>query len=499
MKKYQKLMLASGVATALAGLSMPSHAIIEGAAGEALLVPFVLYSNPNNAPLQLIGDFLEPSINTLIMVTTPSAVGKDTIPNYFTAPNTTPTNAGPPITEMPDPDLGEEFEFSAGLHLYFFNSKSVEEWNDDIPVSPDDMTLINWGDIVEKQRPALNGMKGYMVITNEKGKGGWAWRDAARFSMFGDAWMIWPTSIGLIDSKIPVLPMSDGKDVTDQAANTTNNVVHTSGGAIAQATPLSSGMRTNISNGNGLADYTLFDLTMSNRFLPTIHVIWVDENIGQANTAYVFNDQEDSCSMTLPIANELNVYWTSIPTLQPGQKCLINPINTTQCITDTANACRASTDPDFFYKIDGNPNTPVLNGAQDWDAYPQCWDGPNDLKQVQVPVDPIVPNLPWVDAALELCYPEGDLVFGPSQGIDDLLGLLRSDIFFPGFVRFQINEYVDNNTGMPESAAVAFSIQLQIDVFDAQRELLIDPAVLPTLLPFETALGHERGKFNEEL
>ena len=209
MKKYHKLLLASGVATALAGMSMPSHAIIEGAAGEALLVPFVLYSNPNNAPLDF--DFTEPSINTLIMVTTPSAVGRDTIPNFFTAPNTTPTNPGPPTTEMPDPDLGEEFAFSAGIHYYFFNSESGEELDGTIPVSPDDMTLINWGDLVEKRgTDRLNGLKGYMVITNEKGTNGWAWRDAARFTMFGDAWMIWPTNIGLIDTKVPVLPMSDG-------------------------------------------------------------------------------------------------------------------------------------------------------------------------------------------------------------------------------------------------------------------------------------------------
>ncbi len=415
MTNFKKLMLASGVATALAGASFSSHAIIEATASEALLVPFVLYSNVDGA-------FLDPnvaSINTLIMVTTPSAVGRDTIPNFYTAPNSTPTNP-PPVSEIPDPDLGLKGAYTAGIHLYFFNNKSVELFNTIIPVSPDDMTLINWGDIVEKQAPFLNDEKGYIIITTEKGPG--QWRTAAKFSMFGDAFMIWPTNIGFIDTKIPVLGMSDGADTLGVTQPTRlNNVIHNSNGSIRAASPLASGMRTTLANGID-GDYTLFDLTMSNRFAPTLHVIWVDENIGQVNTGFVFNDREQSCSAPLPIPNELNVYWTSIPELFPG--------------ADTG----------------------------------------------------IVPELNWVDAAFELCYPEGKFKVG--------LDLINSDIFYPGFVRFQINEYADDGSGQPTSAAVAFSIQLQIDVLDAERRNLIDPNVLPTLLPIETALGHERGQFN---
>lgn len=425
MTNFKKIALVSGVAAALAGASLPSHAIIEGSAGEALLVPFVLYSNPNNGfePLNLA----EPSINTLISVTTPSAVGKDTIPNIFTAPNSTPTNLGPPITEEYDPDLGanadgDPQEYEAAIHLYFFNNRSVELFNTSIPVSPDDLTLINWGDLVEKRAPSLRGTKGYIVITTDKAQG--QWRQAAKFSMFGDAYMIWPTAIGLIDTKIPVLPMSDGADTVGVTQpDRLNNVIHGSNGSIIAASPLTSGMRTTLANGVP-GDYTLFDLTMSNRFLPTLHVIWVDQNIGQATTGYVFNDVEQSCSALLPIANELNVYWTSIPELFPG----------------------------------------VVGGP--------------------------IPALPWVDAAFELCYPEGKFLIGAD--------LLNSDIFYPGFVRFQINEYADNGSGQPTSAAVAFSIQMQIDVLDAERRNLIDPAVLPTLLPVETALGHERGQFNAQ-
>jgi hypothetical protein len=192
---------------------------------------------------------------------------------------------------------------------------------------------------------------------------------------------------------------------------------------------------------------------MSNRFLPTIHVIWVDENIGQANTAYVFNDVEQDCSMTLPIANELNVYWTSIETLWPGAECLVNPL--------TGNP---------VMQVD-DPATPLVDESL------LCEPG-------------ILPELGWLDATLELCYPEAKFKLG--------LDVLKSDILYPGFVRFKINEYIDTNKGTPDSAAVAFSIQLQIDVLDAERRNLINFNVLPTVLPVETALGHERGQFNAE-
>lgn len=458
MSNFNKLLLASGVAAAMSGVSMPSHAIIEGAAGEALLVPFVLYSNPTG-DFSLI-DLDEPSINTLITVTTPAAVGFDTIPAFFTAPNTTPTNPGPPVTTASDPDLGpqpgpnqktdRESYYQAALHVYFFDQTSTELLNFAIPTSPDDLTIINWGHEVETRSPGLNGTKGYIVITNEKT---WGWNEAARFTMFGDAFMLWPTNIGLIDTKIPVLPMSDGEDLSStEAPSTVNNVIHNGQGSVTAASPLTSGMRTNRSNGNGLKDYTLFDLTMSNRIVPTLHVIWVDENIKQLSVGYVSNDVEQACSQTVPILNELNVYWTSIPTLWPGQKCLIDPVTRDPIIIT----------PD-------NPATPGIDETV-------CQPG-------------VVPNLPWVDVKTELCYPGG--VF--NVGLD----IFNSDILYPGYLTFRINEYIDNNLGAPESAAVAFSIQMQIDVVDAARRNLINFNVLPTLLPVETALGHERGQFTD--
>jgi hypothetical protein len=298
--------------------------------------------------------------------------------------------------------------------------------------------MINWGDYATNNF-ALDGVKGYMVITNDKEDRTYypdGWLSPAQFSMMGDAFLIWNvpgTGIGIIDSKIPVLPMSDGANDPGDAPSTIDNVIFDSDGAITKVSPLSSGMRTNISDGDG-ADYTLFDLTMSNRFAPTLHVIWVDENIGQSKTQFVFDDDEQQCSQTIPILNELQVYWTSPPLLWP----------------DT--------------KLTSAPADSVFAGV----------------------------DLPWVDLATELCYPDrGALVFNPGVP-GQLFDVLESNILYPGFVRFRIDEYIDTGIGRPESAAVAFSIQLQVDVLDEEGDLLF----VRQFLPVETALGHERGKFN---
>jgi len=432
MTTFRKTIAASSVAAALVGLSGPANAIIEAAPGEALLVPFVLYDSGQTAPVFV------PTINTLVQVTVPAVVGFDTIPAFFTASHSSPTNLNSSFS--PDePALGETGDFSAGVHMYVFDQRSNEIFNTEIPTSPDDFIMINWGDYVTNNAPALDGVKGYMVITNEKTDPAYypfGWLDDAAFSMFGDAYLVWNlpgTGIGLIDTKIPVLPMNDGANAFGDVPSTDDNVIFNSDGSIAGVSPLFSGMRTNRSNGMP-GDFTLFDLTMSNRFAPTLHVIWVDENIGQSVTQFVFDDDEQSCSFNIPIANELNVYWTSPALVQPDTR-----------LTDA-------------------PAGSLLAGT----------------------------SLPWVDAAVELCYPDrGALVFNPGVP-GQLFDILESNILYPGFVRFRINEYVDTGIGQPESAAVAFSIQLQIDVLDEEGDLLFTPQ----LLPVETALGHERGQFS---
>jgi len=442
MTNFRKTIVASGVAMALGGLSGPANAIIEAAPGEALLVPFVLYAEGQcgiGQPACAAGEPFIPQINTLIEVTVPAQVGIDTVPNFFTAQWSSPTN--PLGSLLPEePALGLEGDFSAGVHLYFFSEESVELFNTEIPTSPDDFIMINWGDYVVNNAPVLEGVKGYMVITNDKQDPTYypnLWLDAARFSMMGDAFMVWnliDPGVGVIDVKIPVLPMTDGPNAVGDVPNFNDHVIFNSDGTIEAVSPLASGMRTNLSNGVG-GDFTLFDLTMSNRFAPTLHVIWVDENIEQLRTQFVFDDDEEQCSQPIPITNELNVLWTS--------PALLWPQTAAQDAGDVAGSLLEDVD------------------------------------------------LPWVDLATELCYPDrGALVFNPGNP-GQLFDVLESNILYPGFVRFRIDEYIDNNTNLPESAAVAFSIQLQLDVLDEEGDLLFTPQ----LLPVETALGHERGQY----
>jgi hypothetical protein len=438
MTDFRKTIGATSLAAALVGLSGPANALIEAAPGEALLVPFVLYDSGQIDPVFV------PTINTLVQVTVPAQVGFDTIPAFFTASHSSPTNFNSSFS--PDePALGETGDFTAGVHLYVFDQRSVEIYNTEIPTSPDDLITINWGDYVTNNAPSLDGVKGYMVITNEKTDPTYypfGWLDDARFSMFGDAYLVWNlpgTGIGLIDTKIPVLPMNDGANSFGDVPSVNDNVIFNSDGSIVAVSPLFSGMRTNRSN-NQPGEFTLFDLTMSNRFAPTLHVIWVDQNIRQTVTQFVFDDDEQDCSQPIPITNELNVYWTSPALLHPNTRLTRAPAGDI---------------------LDGGS---LLTGV----------------------------SLPWVDAAVELCYPDrGALVFNPGVP-GQLFDVLESNILYPGFVRFRINEYIDTNIGEPESSAVAFSIQLQLDILDEQGDLLF----APQLLPVETALGHERGQFS---
>jgi hypothetical protein len=463
MKPLQKTLAASGVAAALVGLTGPANAIIEGAPGEALLVPFALFQSQQDfadpgllPPFDNIVRPFIPEINTIVQVTVPSAVGFDTVPAFFTAPNSTPTNAN--VRDFPrEPALGPQAfgdidAFQAGVHLYAFNEDSVEVYNTTLPTSPEDLITINWGDIVTKRAPELDGEKVYLVITNEKEQSPLAAafyprgeQSAAQFAMMGDAYMVWNPvpvlGIGLIDTKIPVLPMSDGEDFVGSVPTTNNNVVFDPGTGDVLVSPLASGIRTGLSDGF-LGDYTLFDLTMSNRFAPTIHVIWVDQNINQTVTQFIFDDNEAQCSQPIPITDELNVYWTSPSFIRPN------------------------------WGPDGNPNQ--LGGGN-------APTNNNLLSGVY---------LPWIDLATDLCYP-GDQVRLVPENLGELFELLDSTILYPGFVRFRINEYEDNNLGLPESAAVAFSIQLQLDVLDEDGALRFQPQ----LLPVETALAHERGSF----
>ncbi|MEI7997048.1 MAG: hypothetical protein WCH01_19305 [Methylococcaceae bacterium] len=406
--KFKKLALSAGIATALGGFSLPSHAIIEGAAGEALLVPFVIYDTAA-------------VINTIVELTIPGTVGLDTIPNDFTASHSTPVldhstiPPSGPSTSFNNPALSvhhADVVNNSKVHWYFFDKNSVHKVDGAIPVTADDFVQFDWGREVRRQNGTggkLDGMEGYLVFGTEQAREAGPTRGshkAANFSFFGDAYLVTQNAVllealGIVDAKIPVLPMNDGEDPgfttppTLPKVTIDNQVIYNAANVPEDASPLVSGMRTVWSD--GIPNVTLFDLTLGLRIMPTLQVFWNDHNGGDGYfaSADVFDDAENTCSFgNVPLPNEVNSIWVA-------------PLAT------------------------------------------------EDLAPF------------WVDVKTELCYPNG----------------FDSAARNPGFVRYVIPEQGDTNIGVPEQAAVAFSI-----VFDATSRT-------NGIIPVETALGHERGKF----
>lgn len=284
---FKKLALAAALSGGLAGVSTNASAIIEGAAGEALLVPLTVWDG---------------IVNTVVQVTVPDQVGFDTVPNFYTAPNTTPGNM-----------VGNK------IHWYFFDKKSVHRLNGTIPVTPNQLVTIDWSYLVQTMDPTLVNVEGYLVIATEAARTG----AAANFDMMGDAFLVaFP-----FDAKIPVLPMSDGKDPSHDAAPTVdNNVVYGLNKIPNAVSPLASGIRTNYSN--GVADVVRFDLTLGNRTnsappsitnLPTLLVVWSDGNYDAwgNQSVDVFDDAERSCSTNVSVDQEVNTILVNWPDLPP--------------------------------------------------------------------------------------------------------------------------------------------------------------------------------------
>jgi hypothetical protein len=293
--KLKQVALTAAVGVGLAGAYMPANAIIQGAAGEAYLIPVVVYDQ-------------DTGINTIIQVTVPGSIGLETVPNDFTALNTAPTNADLGLTPV-DQDLGtKEGDYGNELHWAFFDKNSKHVCDNSFPVSPNDFAAINWGDVVTGGgcNGDVEGQAGYMVLTNQNtwASGG---LEAAEYAFFAEAYL----TNGEIASKIPALPMTDGADAADCVPTPADSVCYDLDEM--NVSPLISGMRTNASN--DLSDVVYWDLTLSTREYPTVLVTWMDrledENgnpIG-INRSLVYDSHENSCSGPSGQLKELTIWW----------------------------------------------------------------------------------------------------------------------------------------------------------------------------------------------
>jgi len=280
-KRFQKIAIASAVTAALAGVSLPSHAIVVGNAGEALLVPLVMHDGGVTG------------LNTLIEIEIPASIGWEDVANIYTARHVTPTNPGLTLNP-PDPDIN-------AIHWFWFNQWSVHKLNGPKPVTPNDIVQINWRDI---SGGAFPGEAGYMVITNNIG---FLTGAGAEFSMFGNAWLV--NNLGL-QAGIPVLPMTDATDTPGGVPTADDNVIYGpngNGGIVTQVSPLISGIRTSYTDGQ-MTDITVFDMPLSSTGLATYQIIWADTNIDNDHVWIdVYDTDEHYCSSDVGVVDEVNI------------------------------------------------------------------------------------------------------------------------------------------------------------------------------------------------
>jgi hypothetical protein len=289
--RFKKLALAASISAGLGVAALPANAMLVSEAGEALLIPLVTHDG---------GNLDAGKANTYIKVTIPETVGFDTVPNVFTAPNTTPTNG----TGEPGPSLFPR-DNGAGksIHWYWFDSRSVHRLNGEIPVTPGDVVWIDWE---KASRGTRAGELGYMVIGTETARDG----SAADFAMFGDAWyeLYSPEPFMPYGSMvpIPVLPMIDGADGDATFPSVSDNVLYSPSGIPSAVSPLYSGMRTNASDGSR-NDVTVFNMSLGDRNFRSVHVVWLDQNTGSNGiNVDVFDSEENVCSDSADLPIELN-------------------------------------------------------------------------------------------------------------------------------------------------------------------------------------------------
>jgi hypothetical protein len=267
------------------------HAIYQGSAGEAILVPLVIYDSTL-------------SINTTISITIPDKIGVAQIPNQALAPHTSPTEESlPPAAKK--------------IHWIFYDHQGLRRQDGYFNLTPNAIYTLDWKSTGSIQ----NGRPGFVLLVTDAGYNG----DDADFNIFAEAKL----SIGLESTSIPVFGMADGLDsgLTDQSnclVQGLNEVCKdTPQPSISSQTsysfsPLSSGILT---GKDGETGETVFDLMLGKRVKgypffglirgtePTLLVIWND-GLNYTNAmGYVYGSNGEYCSDVIPLNHRLNLVW----------------------------------------------------------------------------------------------------------------------------------------------------------------------------------------------
>lgn len=318
--KFNKLALVTAVSAAVGGVSGIANAQITGLPGEALLVPMVLSGAKDGAPIE-----------TYIGLYVPETIGQDTVINRYTAPHVAPAGALPVTQNLPE---GTEIYWA----LFDENSKKVQDGY--CPVSTGDKTVwttdYHYREVQLQQRrgilqagitdipdpvcgPSLpiSNRFGYVTFQTVPGADGWD----ADFAFWGNAWILDQNVIGQPNSiaSVPVMPMADGYDVSENEEPWIGNQVIASGtlhqdppvaDSPNQVAPIAAGIRMNNADGDEDEDVVLQaeirgPATGSEM---SLHVFWFDKNnAARVADTDIWDDQEGTCSDTWPLPRELNL------------------------------------------------------------------------------------------------------------------------------------------------------------------------------------------------
>lgn len=315
MKKLVLLMIFGAMMFVFSG-AQKANAIAVGEPGEALLVPYVLYSSVD-------------SINTLVGITVPGWLGADSSPilagaaaggtSFATAPGASGVGGVLAAGLSPVPP-----GTAPAIHWFFFDDTSTHILDNTIPATADDFVPFDWAGIVvgAGAQAQCDGTTGYLVFSNVVATGG----AAATFAMYGDAALVqgnWQSA-----AYIPVVPMADGADGGGALVAATNEVTYAAG-IPANLSPLSAGIPMDDDSG-AAGDIAGQHIDMRYFMDPALNggthlVFWTDINCTGApvccdRTAIpieVYATDETHGSAAIDLSKELNVIdavnipWTS--------------------------------------------------------------------------------------------------------------------------------------------------------------------------------------------
>ncbi len=267
LANFKKVGVAAAVAAAL-GASGAAQAVIQGAPGDALLIPYVATSGAGK-------------LNTMIsvVVASPASVNVEQF-DTLTGPKSSSGCTG-------------------RIHWYFFDKNSVEIVDDTIPVTCDDWVGIDFGTIIDQKKlPSALNVPGYMVIADAKANE----TTKSDMILYGSAFQIkgnWASQ-----AFIPVLPLID--DV-DSAAR--DEVQHRGASFLADVNPVTAGMLLADEAGEGSVFSLRYFVQAASPAGTTEFVLWFPDNsnLRSAQTVLVFDADEKAISARTTIPNELNV------------------------------------------------------------------------------------------------------------------------------------------------------------------------------------------------